>query len=70
MFPTEQSAQLQREPVTKQSPLCALCSELGCEVRLGAPSSAEDTTDLGASWHPGFDGDASYPVKGRKEPCF
>lgn len=31
MFPTEQSAQLQGGPVTKQSPLCTRYSELGWE---------------------------------------
>lgn len=54
MFPTEQSAQLQPESVTKQSPLCSVCSELGCEVRLRAAPSAEDSADLRSSRHPGL----------------
>lgn len=54
MFPTEQSAQLHGEPVAKQSPLCAVCSGLGCEVRPGPVSPEKHTTALGSPLYPGL----------------
>jgi len=81
MFPTEQSAQLQGEPLAKHSLLCAVYSELGCEVRLGATSSEEHTATSGLPLYPGLivmPATAprvvgclnSYLIKGRKEWCF